>query len=84
MKITYGKQFGSRHPVSSHLSNGFDFYIHGDNGYDARVRNGTIALLKDTFEIDWAKIGDHYPENLETIALQIYDDMVDCALSQGV
>ena len=82
MEITYGQQFGSIHPVSGNLSNGYDLYIRGNNGYDARLVNGTIVLLKDTFQIDWAKIAYPYQEGMETIAIQMYDDMVEYALSQ--
>ena len=78
MEITYGERFGSWNGIK----HGYDLYIHGDNGYDARLVNGTIVLLKDTFQIDWAKIAYPYQEGMETIAIQMYDDMVEYALSQ--
>ena len=77
---TYGEQFGSRNPVSGYLSNGFDMYFRGDSEYEARLRNGTMVLLKDTYQVDWAKIDEPDSENIEAIAIQIYEDMVDYAL----
>ena len=73
----------------TYITNGYTLVSEDCTGYSGVVVGNTLELRHSDRVVDTAKIGaddteysGYNPENFNTIAVQIYNDMLDYALSQ--
>lgn len=66
----------------TYITNGYELVTEDYTGYSGHVVDNTLELRHNNIVVDTVTIDDHDPTMFNTTALQIYNDMLEYALSQ--
>jgi len=67
----------------TYITNGYELVVEDHTGYSGHVVDNTLELRHNNIVVDSVTLSDHDPTVYNTTAIQIYNDMLDHALSQG-
>jgi hypothetical protein len=66
----------------TYITNGYELVTEDYTGYSGVVVGNTLELRHNNIVVDSVTLDDHDPTMFNTTALQIYNDMLEYALSQ--
>ena len=66
----------------TYISNGYVLFSENESGYSGVVVGNTVELRHHDSVVDSVTIDDYDPTIFNNIARQMYDDMLEYALSQ--
>ena len=66
----------------TYITNGYELVVEDHTGYSGHIVDNTLELRHNNIVVDTVTLSDHNPTMYNTTAIQMYNDMLDYALSQ--